>query len=71
MQHVDGRIVPRRAQLARKNNVAVQDCSHGVADRLVEIVAFHQHREKPGDGTLLKRPARSKILGSILKTEGV
>ena len=46
LQNVDGRIMPRRAQLARKNDVAVQDGPHRVANRLVEIVAFHQHREE-------------------------
>jgi hypothetical protein len=41
LQNVDGRVVARRAQLARKNNVAVQDGAHRVADRLIEIIAFH------------------------------
>ena len=71
LQNVDGRIMPRRAQFARQNDVAVQNSAHRVANRLVEIVPFHQHREKSGDRALAKLPARSKIFGSKLNTDGV
>ncbi len=54
LQDIDGRIMPRRAQLARQNDVAVQNGAHRVADGFVEIVAFHQHGEKSGDGALAK-----------------
>jgi hypothetical protein len=56
-----------RRQLARQNDVAVEDGAHRVADGLVEIVAFHQHGEEAGDGAAAKFPARSKILGQQIE----
>ena len=49
VQDIDGRIVALARQLPRKDEVAVENGADGVADGLVEIVAFHQHGEEAGD----------------------
>jgi hypothetical protein len=54
MHHVDRGVMAGGGQAARENDVAVEDGAHGVADRFVEIVAFHQDGEESGDGALLK-----------------
>ena len=54
VQNVDWRVVALRRKLPRENDVAVQDGAHGVADGLVEIVAFHQHGEEAGDRSFAK-----------------
>src|ERR1035438_1192639 len=52
LQNIDGWIVPRRAQIARKNDMTVQDRPHGIANRLVKVVALHQHGEEARNGAL-------------------
>ena len=55
-----GRIVRLRGELAREPDVAVQQAAHGVADRLVRVVALDQHRVEGGDAARrgCGRPAR-------------
>src|SRR6266581_216962 len=62
MEDVDGWIVPGGAQRPRKNNVAIQHGAHRIADRLVEIVALHQHGEESGDGAVSEIPRAFKDL---------
>ena len=62
-QYVDGRIMPGRGQIAGKNQVAVQDAARGVANGFVEIVAFHQDREKSGNRAGLEVSGALKNLG--------
>ncbi len=50
-------------ELPGKNDVSVEDCPDSVANWLVEIVAFHQHREKAGDGTSAKAAGALEDLG--------
>src|SRR6185312_3347287 len=49
LKNVDGRIVAGSAEFSGKNNVAVEDGANCVADRLIEIVAFHEDGEKSSD----------------------
>ena len=56
VEDVDGRVVALGAELAREDDVAVEDAAHGVADGLVEIVAFHQDGEETGDGAAAEIP---------------
>jgi len=51
VQNVDGRIVILGRELSRKDDVAVENGAHRVADGLVEIVALHQHGKEAGDGS--------------------
>ena len=46
MQNIDGRVVTLGAELPGEDEVAVEDAAYRVADRLVEIVALHQHGEE-------------------------
>ena len=59
VQHVDRRIMPARGQLARQPGVAVEQPANRVADRLVRVVSFDQHRVKAGDAARVPcvRPA--------------
>jgi len=50
--------------------VAIEDGTHGVADGFVEIVAFDEYGEEPGDEPFGKFPARSKIFRQQMKTLG-
>ena len=49
MQDIDCRIVPLSGQLPRENEVAVQNTSCSVANRLVEIVTFYEYGEESGN----------------------
>ena len=42
-------IAPALGDRALHDDVAVQDAAHGVGDRLVMVVAVHQHGEEAGD----------------------
>ena len=68
MQDVDGRVVALRRQLARQNDVAVQNGAHRVADGLVEIVALHQHREEAGNGAAAEIAGALQHLGQQVET---
>src|SRR5205809_6973993 len=63
MEDVDGWIVSGGAQRPRKDNVAIQHGAYGVADRFVEVVALHQHREESGDGAVPEISRALKNLG--------
>ena len=54
MHHVDRRVMSGGGQAAGKNDVPIQDGAYRVADRFVEVVAFHQNGEEAGDGAFLK-----------------
>src|SRR5579864_6811376 len=54
MTNIDRGIMTPNRQLARQNQVPVQNAANRIADRLVEIVALHEHGEKCGYGTLLE-----------------
>src|SRR5712691_908364 len=60
VQDLDGGIMAGSSQLAGKNDVAVENGPGGVANGFVEIVSFHQDREKAGDGAALEIPGALK-----------
>src|ERR1035437_8131523 len=49
VKDIDGRVVALGAELAGKEEVAVEDAADGIAHGLVEIVAYHQDGEETGD----------------------
>ncbi len=51
----DGRIVAALGQTTLQNDVAIEQAARGVGDRLVEIVAVHQHGEDAGDAAGRRR----------------
>jgi hypothetical protein len=51
-EDVDGRIVVALGERAREDDVAVQDRTNGVGDRLGHVVAFDQDCEEAGDGAV-------------------
>src|ERR1035441_8461181 len=67
VQDIDGRIVALRAELAGKDEVAVEDGADGIADGLVEIVAFHQDGEETGDGAAAEIPGAFQDFGQQVK----
>ena len=64
IEHLYGGIVPGGAEFARERDVAVEDGAHGVADGLVEIVAFHEDGEESGDGAAFRSCRRVRRLSA-------
>ena len=58
-------------QVAVEHDMSVQNAADGVGDRLVHIVAVHQHGVEAGDRSRSPVPARSSSFGSAANTEGV
>src|SRR5690348_2134795 len=54
MTDVDGGVMPRGAQFPRQNQMSIQNAADRIANRLVEIVTFHQHGEEAGDGAFFE-----------------
>ena len=48
-EHVDRGVVARVGEVAREDDVAVEDAADGVGDRLVHVVAVDQHGVERGD----------------------
>ncbi len=53
---VDGRKVPLLGQTATEHDVAVENGAHVVGDRVLLVVAFHQHGVERGDAAAALRP---------------
>jgi len=54
---VDGRVLPARRERALEHHVPVEDATHLVGDRLVQIAPLHEHRVHGGDRAALPLPA--------------
>ena len=59
------------SKAAIEHDVAVEQRAGGVDQRIVFVVAFHQHGVEGGDGAGTEVPARSIRRASRVKTEGV
>ena len=61
----------RVAQLARQDDVAVEDTAHLVGDRLLHVAAGDQHGVERGDRAAASElPVRSSSRGSMANTLG-
>lgn len=63
MKYIDSEIVSLGRELARQDSMSVGNRANPVRDRLIEIVALHEHRKKPGDRASRKIPGASKNFG--------
>ena len=71
VQHLDGRIPALGGQRARKHDMPVEQRAHRIHQRILLIVALHQHGIKRRDRAGAKLPARSTSRASRVNTEGV
>ncbi len=71
VEYIDGRIVSGGRQVARQNQMPIQDAASRVANRLIEIVAFHQHGEEARDRSFVEIARALENLGQQGEHGGV